>query len=225
MLLYQLVHKAMWHVFISIYSNICCVLETQSIRSIPISVDSESMHVLSVECHITQCIDTDNQSFQVFVIRLDSNIAGDHSYCWSLISRAVMTGLINRIIFYASIISTSSGIVFPIESFSFLGIIVAWLNLDIGFDVCFFGGLDMYIKIWLQWLFLLNTSSHLLSQTIMGACSPGILIGPSKSFDSSFEPLFSFNMGVDMICNVGGGLDDHCAQSARKVSTQLFKTP
>ena len=31
--------------------------------------------------------------------------------------------------------------------------------------------------------------------------------------------------GVDMICNVGGGvgLDDHCARSARKISTQLLK--
>ena len=32
-------------------------------------------------------------------------------------------------------------------------------------------------------------------------------------------------MGVDMICNVGGGLDDHCARSAQKISTQLLKMP
>ena len=65
----------------------------------------------------------------------------------------VTTGLINGIIFYANAVSTSSGIVFPVESFSFPRIIVAWLNLDIGFDICFFDGLDMYIKTWLQLAF------------------------------------------------------------------------
>ena len=65
----------------------------------------------------------------------------------------VTTGLINGIIFYSNIISTSSGIVFPVESVSFPRIIVAWLNLDIRFDICFFDGLDMYTKTWLQLAF------------------------------------------------------------------------
>ena len=65
----------------------------------------------------------------------------------------VTTGLINGIIFYANIISASSDIVFPVQNLSFPKIIVAWLNLDIGFDVCFFDGLDMYIKTWLQFAF------------------------------------------------------------------------
>lgn len=65
----------------------------------------------------------------------------------------VTTGLINGIIFYTNVISTSSGIVFPVESLSFTRIIVAWLNLDIGFDICFFDGFDMYAKIWLQLAF------------------------------------------------------------------------
>ena len=32
-------------------------------------------------------------------------------------------------------------------------IFVAWLNLDIGIDVCFIDGLDAYIKTWLQLAF------------------------------------------------------------------------
>ena len=42
---------------------------------------------------------------------------------------------------------------FPPESTVVLRVFIAWLNLDLGIDTCLFDGLDMYIKVWLQFVF------------------------------------------------------------------------
>ena len=43
---------------------------------------------------------------------------------------------------------------FPPEiSNSFLSVFIAWLNLDLGIEVCFYNGLDSYAKTWLQLVF------------------------------------------------------------------------
>ena len=65
----------------------------------------------------------------------------------------VSVGLINGFIFYANIVSAGSAVFFPSSESSFPSVFVAWLNLDIGIDVCFIDGLDAYIKTWLQLAF------------------------------------------------------------------------
>ena len=65
----------------------------------------------------------------------------------------VAGGLINSIVFYANIVAAGSSAFFPSSEVSFPTVIVAWLNLDIGIDVCFFDGLDMYLKTWLRLAF------------------------------------------------------------------------
>ena len=62
----------------------------------------------------------------------------------------VSVGLINGFIFYANIVSAGGTVFFPSSEPSCPSVFVAWLNLDIGIDVCFIDGLDAYIKIWLQ---------------------------------------------------------------------------
>ena len=69
------------------------------------------------------------------------------------LNMTVAVGLINSFIFYANIITANSAIFFPSSEPSFPTVFVAWLNLDIGIDVCFFDGLDAYTKIWLQLAF------------------------------------------------------------------------
>ena len=69
-----------------------------------------------------------------------------------VLNMTVTVGLINGVIFYANIVA-SSGVVFPSTEPSFPTVFLAWLNLDIGFDVCFFNGLDTYTKTWLQLAF------------------------------------------------------------------------
>ena len=69
------------------------------------------------------------------------------------LNMTVSVGLINVFIFYANIVSAGSAVFFPSSKPSFPSVFVAWLNLDIGIDVCFIDGLDAYIKTWLQLAF------------------------------------------------------------------------
>ena len=64
-----------------------------------------------------------------------------------ILNLTVAVGTINGLIFYANVVSSAH--------FNFAGIrfIVAWLNLNFGFEVCFVSGLDTYWKTWLQLAF------------------------------------------------------------------------
>ena len=70
-----------------------------------------------------------------------------------ILNFTVTVGLINGLIFYANILASSSAVFFPQSKSTFLKAFVAWLNLDIGIDVCFIKGLDTYTKTWLQLAF------------------------------------------------------------------------
>ena len=69
----------------------------------------------------------------------------------------VSYGTINGLIFYANIIRANQAIFFPRDRVgilvSFFSTFIAWLNLDLGIEVCFFNGLDAYGRVWLQFLF------------------------------------------------------------------------
>ena len=65
----------------------------------------------------------------------------------------VAIGTLNATIFYANIVAANKSVLFPSGSMSFASVFVSWLNFDIGFDVCFFDGMDTYIKTWLQLAF------------------------------------------------------------------------
>ena len=66
----------------------------------------------------------------------------------------VSTGTINGLILYANIIEAQHAIFFtPYSSSSFLRKFIAWLNLDLGVEMCFSNNLDAYTKTWLQFLF------------------------------------------------------------------------
>ena len=69
------------------------------------------------------------------------------------LNMTVADGMISAIIFYANVTAPFDKIVHSSAAPSFPTVFVAWLNLDIGFDVCFFKGLDAYAKTWLQLLF------------------------------------------------------------------------
>ena len=71
-----------------------------------------------------------------------------------LFNLTVSLGTINGLIFYANIIQSSQAIFFPSEfNVPFLSTFIAWINLDLGIDACFYNGLDAYVKTWLQYAF------------------------------------------------------------------------
>ena len=65
----------------------------------------------------------------------------------------VAVGTINGIIFYANIVAANSSVLVRLPSPSFPSIFISWLNLDIGFDTCFYDGMDTYAKTWLKMAF------------------------------------------------------------------------
>ena len=71
-----------------------------------------------------------------------------------ILNLTISTGTINGLIFYANIIRASQTIFFPPEvSSSLMSIFIAWFNLDLGIETCFYDGLDAYTKTWLQFVF------------------------------------------------------------------------
>ena len=71
-----------------------------------------------------------------------------------VLNLTVSTGTINGFIFYANIVRANQAIFFPHNTNnSFLSWFIAWVNLDLGIETCFYSGLDAYAKTWLQFVF------------------------------------------------------------------------
>ena len=70
-----------------------------------------------------------------------------------LLDLTVSQGAMHGLIFYANIIKVSEHVLLPQEQTSPMTIFIAWLNLDMGVETCFFQGLSAYSKTWLQFAF------------------------------------------------------------------------
>ena len=65
----------------------------------------------------------------------------------------VSAGTVNGVVFYANILRANQAIFSQSGSNRILGGFIAWLNLDLGIDMCFYKGMDVYAKVWLQFAF------------------------------------------------------------------------
>ena len=70
-----------------------------------------------------------------------------------LLRLTVAAGTINGLIFYANIVQANQQAFFPVDKISFFTVYIAWLNLDLGIETCFYEGMDIYAYSWLQFLF------------------------------------------------------------------------
>ena len=74
-----------------------------------------------------------------------------------LLRLTVSAGTINGLIFYANIIQANRSIFFPVGTTNIftniLMIFIAWLNLDLGIETCFYDGMTTYAYTWLQFVF------------------------------------------------------------------------
>ena len=71
----------------------------------------------------------------------------------SILKTTVVTGMINSVILYANIVQVNRRLFFPINTVNVLTIFIAWMNLDLGFETCFYNGMTAYAKTWLQFAF------------------------------------------------------------------------
>ena len=70
-----------------------------------------------------------------------------------LLRMTVTIGTINGLIFYANVIQVNRSIFFPAGATNILTVFIAWLNLDLGIETCFYDGMTTYAYTWLQFLF------------------------------------------------------------------------
>ena len=71
----------------------------------------------------------------------------------SVLRLTIATGFLNSIILYSNIVQVNRSIFFSDRSSNVLTIFLAWMNLDFGFQVCLYNGMDAYIQTWLQFAF------------------------------------------------------------------------
>ena len=65
----------------------------------------------------------------------------------------VVTGVLNSIILYSNILQTTRNSLLPFNTRNILTVFLSWMNLDFGFQTCFYNGLDAYQQTWLQMVF------------------------------------------------------------------------
>ena len=59
------------------------------------------------------------------------------------LNMTVAIGTLNGVLFYANIVAANADTYFfPFLSPNIITVFISWLNLDIGFDVCIFEGMD-----------------------------------------------------------------------------------
>ena len=129
---------------------------------------------LSLSLGSSRCLPCPSHWPAVFVVILLATIIAGVLLVTALLAlnMTVAVGLINAFIFYANIMSANSAVFFPSSEPSFPTVFVAWLNLDLGIDVCFFDGLDTYIKTWLQLAFPVYITSLVVIIIIVSEYSP-----------------------------------------------------
>ena len=71
-----------------------------------------------------------------------------------VLNLTVSQGTINGLIFFANVVWANQDIFFPPGDRNVLTVFIAWLNLDIGIEICFFNGLDTYHNTWIQFNFI-----------------------------------------------------------------------
>ena len=69
-----------------------------------------------------------------------------------VLNLTVTEGSINGLIFYANVIGMDHSVLSTGEA-SYLYTFLAWINLDLGFNLCIYDGLDVYADTWLQFAF------------------------------------------------------------------------
>ena len=71
-----------------------------------------------------------------------------------LFNFTVTEGTINGLIFYANIVHLNPDAFIRGNIIHPLSVLIAWFNLDLGIETCFFDGMDDYTKLWLQFAFV-----------------------------------------------------------------------
>ena len=106
-----------------------------------IFIDSDCRSDLSLSLGSPRCIEcSDDWQKNLIGIVIASFIAGIALVIFMLaLNMTVAVGTLNGILFYANIVSANADTYFwPFTTPDFVTVLISWLNLDIGFDACFY---------------------------------------------------------------------------------------
>ena len=70
-----------------------------------------------------------------------------------LLHLTVAFGSLNGLFFFANIIQANHQAFFTRATINYFTIFIAWVNLDLGIETCFYDGMDIYVYSWFQFLF------------------------------------------------------------------------
>ena len=81
-------------------------------------------------------------------------LAGGVLVCFiKVIDLTISQGTLNGLILYANVVKANEYLLYNEKQTNPLAVFIAWLNLDLGIETCFFNGLTAYWKTWLQFVF------------------------------------------------------------------------
>ena len=100
--------------------------------------------------------------FVTLLLILAFILAGILLVCFLAVFNFTITeGTVNGLLFYANCVHANRipfflyGYSCFLHDYGFFRVFISWLNLDLGFQVCFYSGMTAYQKIWLEFGFLL----------------------------------------------------------------------
>ena len=70
-----------------------------------------------------------------------------------VIDLTISQGTLNGLVFYANVVKANEYLLYNEKQTNPLAVFIAWFNLDLGIETCFFNGLTAYGKMWLQFVF------------------------------------------------------------------------
>ena len=110
-------------------------------------VTNHSLMLGSSRCHV--CPNT------YLTLLLPFAAAGVALVIFLSISRlTVATGMINSVILYANIVQVNRQLFFSKSKYGILlTVFIAWMNLDLGIETCFYNGMTAHVQTWLQFAF------------------------------------------------------------------------
>ena len=106
---------------------------------------------LSIALGTNHCLHCHNTHLALL---LPFALAGVVLVCFiKVIDLTIPQGTLNGLIFYANVVKANEYLLFDRTQTNPLAVFIAWINLDLGVETCFFDGLTAYWKTWLQFVF------------------------------------------------------------------------
>ena len=87
------------------------------------------------------------------------------------LNMTVAVGTLNGLLLYVNILSANRSILLPFQEQNYITVLISWLNLELGIDICYFEGMDTYAKTWIQLVFPFYIMFIVALVIIISSCS------------------------------------------------------